>query len=1102
MAFRLVGGGFLGACRRTLVCLAVACASALFLVPTNAAASSLALPALVGGSPLSGDMFVHQAAIAPAACTVPGSPSPAAATGGQNDAEVSWSAAPENGTPVSGYIVTAYDGTKPENAVGTESGATSATVTGLVAGITYSFEVAAQSACGAGPSVTANTVTPTGALSTYVSSVLGDGPSVYYQLSDLGGPFAADSSGHGLVGFYNYDVVFGGHDVLGDTENPLVSDPVNTSVAFLPGDCCNYASGMVDPSATGLPGAGQPVTAEMWFKASGTDTYLMDLWGDLNVSIPVQSAVTLLVNGLAFTTPYQVTDGAWHMLDAVDDGSQLTVYLDGLAIGSQSVGATGGASSLEVGRRGRGPLSQVAIYPKALTAAQIANHFTASGDTRPTQPATVSASAGANQMSVSWSASTAMVPAGEAQLTSYQVQAVKLDGAVADAVDVPASSTSATLSGLPAGVEYKARVVAYNGFGSGSEQQSPPVTPTGALSTYASSVLGDGPSVYYQLSDLGGPFAADSSGHGLVGFYNYDVVFGGHDVLGDTENPLVSDPVNTSVAFLPGDCCNYASGMVDPSATGLPGAGQPVTAEMWFKASGTDTYLMDLWGDLNVSIPVQSAVTLLVNGLAFTTPYQVTDGAWHMLDAVDDGSQLTVYLDGLAIGSQSVGATGGASSLEVGRRGRGPLSQVAIYPKALTAAQIANHFAASGAPSAGPPAGMSELFGDVVFGGAGAAEGARIQVCPTSGAPCITDPQATDSYGWYRMLVPTGTYTVTIFPPAGSPDGSRTIGPLSLPPAPLDLNVTFSPPGGLPEGASLSSPGRGTQEKVVPGLNWGEPSTYSVPGCKNGFGALDVQGTNSSTGQPEDVPTELVETPSGSGTYVAQIPPVAPMHGSANFSPLIACPEHSALVPNGGTSAGGTQVLLTGSGFTGATAVSFGSQAAKSFEVLDDHLIVAVSPAGTGDDEISVTASDAHEISVGDFSYFGVTSLDTTSGTAEGGTSVAIHGYGFNNVQSVVFGIMPAQSYTVVSPTEVDAVAPPGIGTVDVQVINGVSPSDTAASDMFVYQNGPVGSSSVNEGTGPAAIQTLAAEITPLCSADPVHQALCATARWINRHLR
>src|SRR4029077_16643540 len=196
------------------------------------------------------------------------------------------------------------------------------------------------------------------------------------------------------------------------------------------------------PSAAGLPGAGQPVTAEMWFKAGGTDTYLMALWGDLHVSIPVHSAVTLLVNGLAFTTPYQVTDGAWHMLDAVDDGSQLTVYLDGLAIGSQSVGATGGASSLEGGRRGRGPWSQVAISPKALTATQVANHFTASGDTRPTQPATVSASAGTNQMSGSWSGSTAMVPAGEAQLTSYQVQAVKLDGAVADAVDVAASSPS------------------------------------------------------------------------------------------------------------------------------------------------------------------------------------------------------------------------------------------------------------------------------------------------------------------------------------------------------------------------------------------------------------------------------------------------------------------------------------------------------------------------------------------------------------------------------------------------------------------------------------------------------------------------------------
>jgi hypothetical protein len=234
---------------------------------------------------------------------------------------------------------------------------------------------------------------------------------------------------------------------------------------------------------------------------------------------------------------------------------------------------------------------------------------------------------------------------------------------------------------------------------------------------------------------------------------------------------------------------------------------------------------------------------------------------------------------------------------------------------------------------------------------------------------------------------------------------------------------------------------------------------------------------------------------------VAQIPPLAPLHGVGTFSPLIACPEHSALIPNGGAAAGGTQVLLTGSGFTGATAVSFGAAAAASFHVVDDHLIVAVSPGGTGTVGITVTASVGSQISAGEFSYFGVTRVDTTSGPFTGGTSVVLHGYGFTGVQNVTFGLMPAQSFTVVSPTEIDAVAPPGLGTVDVQVINSVAPSAVDSSDMFVYQGGPPGSSSINEGTGPAAAQSLAAQMQPFCFPDPVDQALCTTARWVGQHL-
>lgn len=51
--------------------------------------------------------------------------------------------------------------------------------------------------------------------------------------------------------------------------------------------------------------------------------------------------------------------------------------------------------------------------------------------------------------------------------------------------------------------------------------------------------------------------------------------------------------------------------------------------------------------------------------------------------------------------------------------------------------------------------------------------------------------------------------------------------------------------------------------------------------------------------------------------------------------------------PLTGPAAGGTTVTIDGGGFTGATAVTFGS-APASFEVNSDSVITAVSPPGQG----------------------------------------------------------------------------------------------------------------------------------------------------------
>ena len=62
------------------------------------------------------------------------------------------------------------------------------------------------------------------------------------------------------------------------------------------------------------------------------------------------------------------------------------------------------------------------------------------------------------------------------------------------------------------------------------------------------------------------------------------------------------------------------------------------------------------------------------------------------------------------------------------------------------------------------------------------------------------------------------------------------------------------------------------------------------------------------------------------------------------FSSLSAAPTISTITPISGSSSGGTEVIITGTGFTGTTAVSFGNIAASSFSVVSDTTLGVITP--------------------------------------------------------------------------------------------------------------------------------------------------------------
>ena len=109
------------------------------------------------------------------------------------------------------------------------------------------------------------------------------------------------------------------------------------------------------------------------------------------------------------------------------------------------------------------------------------------------------------------------------------------------------------------------------------------------------------------------------------------------------------------------------------------------------------------------------------------------------------------------------------------------------------------------------------------------------------------------------------------------------------------------------------------------------------------------------------------QTVTGTGAYTYQAAPIV-----------------ISVSPTTGTSAGGTSVIITGTGFTGVTAVKFGSTSAASYTVNSATQITAISPVGSaGIVDITVTTPGGTSALVsGDkYDYFTILIFKTVNTT-------------------------------------------------------------------------------------------------------------------------
>ncbi len=170
-------------------------------------------------------------------------------------------------------------------------------------------------------------------------------------------------------------------------------------------------------------------------------------------------------------------------------------------------------------------------------------------------------------------------------------------------------------------------------------------------------------------------------------------------------------------------------------------------------------------------------------------------------------------------------------------------------------------------------------------------------------------------------------------------------------------------------------------------------------------------------------------------------------------------PAVTSVSPTSGPLAGGTSVTILGTGFSGATAVDFGTVAATNLDVVSTTQITATSPAeaaGTVDVTVQGPGGTLATSSADQFTYVAapaVTAISPAAGPTNGGTAVTITGSGFTGATAVDFGTVAATNLDVVSDTEVTATSPAGTGTVDVTVTTPGGESATSTADEFTYMS-------------------------------------------------
>jgi PKD repeat protein len=605
----------------------------------------------------------------------------------------------------------------------------------------------------------------------YSDTVLADTPTNFWRLDEAAG----SAKSYDQAGFDDLTVSPG---VTLGAPGALAGTP-NTAGSF------SGASDGLAATASAIPGP-QVFSVEAWFNTTSTsggkivgfgnhntdtsDNYDRHVYmtGDGRLQFGTYAGFTATVgNGTHYN------DGQWHHVVASLGSAGMAMYVDGQLAGQRGDVTTaqdyngywrlGGDSSWDGDAWFDGRIDDVAIYNTALTLRQAQRHYAVGSTGQPfNEPPTAAFTATADGRVASFDGSGSSDTDGSVPGYAWDFG----DGSTGS------GATATHTYGTPGTYRVKLTVTD-NGGRTGSVSHAISVLASGtAGGAYSSAVLADGAAHYWRLGEPSGA---------------------GFDMAGEDDLEVRSGVTRGTIGAIQGDgdqAATFNGSESGSASTQIQTSGPNVfSLEAWFNTTTTRGGKIVGFGNEqagNYSSNYDRHVFMDESGrlifgvwtgdasVVYSSP-GLNDGHWHHVVAMLSPAGLAMYVDGQLTQARSditagqgydgYWRIGGDSTWAGAPFFAGAIDDVAIYPAALSAAQVQQHFTLGSNVPPPNPKPVADFTSSATF--------LRVDVDGSSS----TDDGAIASYAWAFQGggTATGLTASYTFPAGGTYDVTLTV---------------------------------------------------------------------------------------------------------------------------------------------------------------------------------------------------------------------------------------------------------------------------------------------------------------------------------------